>query len=345
MYAAFAWHWTDNWIVLTASLAAAACAIPACYLFLRKQSMIADALTHSALPGVVGAFAVAGYLESIGWIDRGGSYAVRHVLMFVGAMMAGLLTAYLTEWVTRSGWVRGDAALGIVFTTLFAIGLLMLRQFADKSDLHLDCVLYGQLETIPLTTVASKPPGAAILCGVMLLINAGVVLLLFKELMITTFDPQLAGVLGYKPRLIHYGLMTLTTATVVSCFEVVGSILVIGMLVIPPSTAFFVTRRLKTMLAVSVTAAVSASVLGHLASITLAAPVTSILGLPVVDDVKTSGSIVLVAAAQLLLAMAFGPERGVLVDRYRHREEDYPTKHRLGDSLEHLGTGLPDEAT
>lgn len=279
--------------------------------------MIADALTHSALPGVVGAFVLAGYFEAWGWIDHDGSWAVRQMLMFGGAMIAGLLTAYFTEWVTHSGWIRADAALGVVFTTLFAIGLIMLRQFADKSDVDLDCVLYGQLETIG---VAAKIPSEAIACGVMLLINLFLILALFKELMITTFDPQLAGALGFRPRMIHYGLMTITTATVVTAFEVVGSILVIGMLVIPPATAYFISRRLRPMLLISIIAAVSASLLGHVAANTLAAPFTSMFGLPSVDSVKTSGSIVLMAAAQLFIAILIGPERGILVDRYRATE-------------------------
>ncbi|MFK8113866.1 MAG: metal ABC transporter permease, partial [Rubripirellula sp.] len=219
----FTWTQIDTWIILTAALVSAACAIPGCFLFLRKQSMIADALTHSALPGVVGAFVLAGYFESWGWIDHDGGWAVRQLLMFAGAMAAGLLTAFLTEWVSRTGWIQVDAALGVVFTTLFAIGLIMLRMFADKSDVDLDCVLYGQLETVGL---AAKVPGEAITCGVMLLINLGLIFVLFKELMITTFDPQLAGALGFRPRLVHYGLMTVTTATVVTAFEVVGSILV-----------------------------------------------------------------------------------------------------------------------
>ncbi len=337
---ALVWSTIDTWIIITASLAAAACAIPGCFLFLRKQSMIADALTHSALPGVVAAFVLSGYFEAWGWIDQDGSWAIRQLLMFGGAMVAGLLTAYLTEWVTRSGWVRGDAALGVVFTTLFAIGLIMLRQFADKSDVHLDCVLYGQLELVGLSTGI---PGEAIACTVMLVINIAIVLLMFKELMITTFDSELAGALGFKPRWIHYGLMTLTTVTVVTAFEVVGSILVIGMLVIPPSTAYFVTRRLRPMILISVVLAVTASILGHLAAITLPGPLTDLLGLPYVDSVRTSGAIVMAAAVQLIIAMLLGPERGILVDRYRHRddEEPYHQKHSLGESLEHLGTGLP----
>ena len=277
--------------------------------------MIADALTHAAFPGVIAAFVLAGFFESWEWIDHDGGWAVRQTLMFTGAMVTGLLTAYLTEWVVRSGWVRGDAALGVVFSTLFATGLIMMRLFADKSDIDVDCVLYGQLETIGLSY---DIPSETIVCGVMLLLNIAMVFLLFKELMITTFDPELAGALGFRPRMMHYALLTVTTATLVTAFEVVGSILVIGMLVIPASTAFFITRRLRPMIVVAVIASLAASVLGLFAATTLPAPITSALGLPFVDSVKVSGSIVVAAAAILTLAILFGPERGVLVDRYRH---------------------------
>ncbi len=311
------WSSIDTWIVVTASLVAAGSAIPGCFLFLRKQSMMADALTHAALPGVVGAFLLAGLLQSQGMMSAGSgseTWAVRQSLMFAGAVVAGLLTAYLTEWISRSGWIRGDAALGVVFTTFFAIGLILLRQFADKSDIDLECVLYGQLDTIGL---ADGVPAATIGCVISLSINVVLVTVLFKELLLTTFDPQLAGTLGLRPRWMHYGLMTVTTITIVTAFQVVGSILAIGMLVIPPATAFFINRRLRPMLLVSVAAGVSASVLGHLAAITLPGPITRAIGLSPVESVTTSGMIVLVAAAQMVVAMLFGPERGMLVDRYR----------------------------
>lgn len=311
------WSSIDTWIVVTAALVAAGSAIPGCFLFLRKQSMIADALTHAALPGVVGAFLLAGLLQSSGFVAGGlesENWAIRQSLMFAGAVVAGLLTTYLTEWISTSGWIRGDAALGVVFTTFFAIGLILLRQFADKSDIDLECVLYGQLDTIGLS---DGLPGATIGCAITLAINLVLTIVMFKELLLTTFDPQLAGTLGLRPRWIHYGLMTITTVTIVTAFQVVGSILAIGMLVIPPSTAFFINRRLRPMLVVSVTAGVSASILGHLAAITLPGPITTWLGLSPVESVTTSGMIVLVAAAQLVAAMLFGPERGILVDRYR----------------------------
>ena len=276
--------------------------------------MLADAITHAALPGVVGAFLVSGYLETVGWIGAEGGWGIRQLLMFGGAVIAGVLTAFMTEWVTRSGWVRQDAALGVVFTTLFAVGLIMLRQFADKSDLDLDCVLYGQLETVGL---GARIPGEASACGCMLLINVFLVTLCFKELMLTTFDAGLARSLGFRPRLVHYVLMAVTSATVVTAFEVVGSILVIGMLVIPPSTAFFCTRRLCPMIMISVSVAVSASILGHLGANILPGPLTEAVGLPLTESVRTSGAIVLVGAMQLVLAVFFGRERGLLPDRLR----------------------------
>jgi manganese/zinc/iron transport system permease protein len=279
--------------------------------------MLADAITHAALPGVVGAFVASGYLEAAGWLDPEGGWEVRQLLMFGGAVIAGVLTAFLTEWVTRSGWVREDAALGVVFTTLFAIGLIMLRQFADRSDLDLDCVLYGQLETVGL---GKRVPGEAIASGIMLICNIFLVTLCFKELMLTTFDSELARSLGFRPRLVHYGLMAFTSATVVTSFEVVGSILVIGMLVIPPSTAFFLTRRLRPMLVISVLVAISASALGHIAANVLPGPMTAALGLPSTESVRTSGAIVVVAACQLVLAIVFGTERGLLIARFRRRE-------------------------
>lgn len=319
----FYWTYTDTAIVLTASIAAAACAIPGCFLFLRKQSMIADALTHAALPGVVVAFVLAGYLETAGLLSHEGGWMARQTLIFVGATGAGVLTAFLTDWVSRTGWIRGDAAMGVVFTTLFAIGLLLMRQFADKSDVDLDCVLYGQLETV---TDDGGLPAEAISCGFMLIANLVMVALCFKELMITTFDPELAGALGFRPRAVHYGLMTVTTATLVTAFEVVGSILVIGMLVIPAATAFFVVRQLKPMIAIAMLVAVSSSILGHIAAITLPAPIMSAVGFvndsgdPLLYSVKTSGSIILVAATHLFLAILVGPERGVLVEKFKLRK-------------------------
>jgi manganese/zinc/iron transport system permease protein len=229
-------------------------------------------------------------------------------LMMAGALIAGLLTAWLTERIGRSGWIRADAALGVVFTSFFALGLLLLRLLADRADLDLDCVLYGQLELVAVG--AGALPSETMVCAAMLAVNVGLVGLLSKELLITTFDPQQAAALGFHPRRMHYGLMVVTTTTLVAAFEVVGSILVIGMLVVPAAAASFVTARLSTMLATAIGVALASAVMGHVAAITLPGPLTRAAGLPEVLDVKTSGAMILVSVAFLIAAMLFGPHRG-----------------------------------
>ncbi|QDS94848.1 Manganese transport system membrane protein MntB [Roseimaritima multifibrata] len=309
------WTVSDTWVVITAAIVAAACALPGCYLFLRKQSMLADALTHAILPGVIMAFLISGWLQTAGWLDPSSNWGIPQLLMLTGAMLSGLLTAWLAEWIGDSSWVRADAALGAVFTTMFAVGLILLSRFANRADIDLDCVLYGNLEMVGYSDFII--PRETVFCGVMLLVNVIAITVMFKELMITTFDPQLAAALGYRPETLHFALLAVTTATLVTAFEVVGSILVIGMLILPAATAFFITRRLVPMLLVAVFAAVLAAVGGYLAAITLPQPITRAFGLPIVEDVKASGMIILVAAFGLTIALLFGPERGVLIDRLR----------------------------
>lgn len=311
------WTSIDTWAVVTAAIVGAACALPGCYLFLRKQSMMADALTHAVLPGVILAFLIAGWLESQGVVDQAGGFGVRQVLLLTGAMFAGLLTAWLSEWLGDSQWVRVDAALGTVFTTLFAVGLILLSRFANHADIDLDCVLYGNLEMVGYSN-ATIPGPAIASCG-MLVLNVAAAIVLHKELAITTFDPQLSQVQGFRPEAMHFGLLAVTTATLVTAFEVVGSILVIGMLILPAATAFFITRRLPIMLAVAAVVAILAAGLGHVAAITIPAPLTRGLGLTEVRDVKTSGTIVLVSAVLLVGALVFGPERGLVARRVRRR--------------------------
>ena len=303
----FQWTPIDTWIIVTGSLVSAACAIPGCYLFLRKQSMVADALTHSIFPGVVMAFVVTAALLSANWIDVEQVISVRTVLMLLGALIAGMLTTWVTQLLSDSQWVRGDAALGTVFTTMFAIGLLMLRRYTEYVDLDLDCVLYGNLELVGLAS--ATVPSQTWLCGIVVIINSCLAILFHKELKLATFDPALANLAGFRPQMLHFLLLAVTTVTLVVAFQVVGSILVIGMFVLPAATASFISKRLSSMIVVSVFVAVSAAILGHLVAITLADPVTRMFGLPIVRDVKTSGMIVLVGSVMLCLAMVTGPKR------------------------------------
>lgn len=257
------WHSFDNWIILIGILSAVACALPGVFLVLRRMSMMGDAISHAVLPGLA-----AGYLLSG---DR------TSVVMFTGAVLVGILTAFFTQLITRLGRVERGASMGIVFTSLFALGLLMIVRAADHVDLDPSCVLYGSIELAPLDQVSLfagsgggiMVPRTVLTSGVMLLVNLLAILLLFKEWRISTFDPALARTLGISPVFMHYLLMTLVAVTTVAVFEAVGSIIVIAMLIVPPACASLLANRLGTMLALSAAFAATAAVVGHLAAVTV----------------------------------------------------------------------------
>src|SRR3989304_4653231 len=147
------WGRLDTWIVVTGALAAMACALPGNYLVLRRQSMMGDALSHTVLLGLVGAFLLMHALRANEWISPATYAATRHTAMFTGAVLAGVLTALLTEGVRKLGRIESTASLGVVFTTLFALGLLLIRWKADSVDIDPGCVLYGTIETVVMDTI------------------------------------------------------------------------------------------------------------------------------------------------------------------------------------------------
>ncbi len=302
------WYVFDTWIVVVGALSAASCALLGAFLVLRQMSMMGDAISHAVLPGLALAFLFTGSRAS--------------VAMFLGAAIVGVLTAGLTHAISRWGNVDRGASMGIVFTSLFALGLLLIVRAADHVDLDPGCVLYGAIELVPLDVIARVPlsgylfevPRAAVSLGIVLLVNTGFVVCLFKELRITSFDPALATTLGFRSGMIHYALMTLVAVTTVASFEAVGSILVIAMLIVPAAVAHLLTDRLVTMLLVSVSTAVFASALGHVGALV----VPGWFGFP---DTSTSGMIAVVMGAVLLLAVVFAPRHGMIA-RARPRQRE-----------------------
>ena len=293
------WTMFDTWIVVVGALCAVACALPGCFLVLRKMSMMGDAISHAVLPGLAAAFLITSSRASF--------------VMFVGAAIVGILTAVFTQWVSKFGKVDRGAAMGIVFTTLFAVGLILIRQAADHVDLDAGCVLYGAIETTPfqMVTIGNvELPRAALVIGSVLLVNLMVILLFFKELRLSSFDPELATTLGINANLMHYLLMTMVAVTTVAAFESVGSIIVIAMLIVPPATALLLTKRLGLMLILSVVIGVGAAVLGHVGALT----VPPWLGF---RGTVTSG--MMAAAAGLLFGLAwlFSPREGLISARLR----------------------------
>lgn len=308
-----AWGELDTWIVITAALAAMACALPGNYLVLRRQSMMGDALSHAVLPGIAVAFLVTHGLRSSGMISGETYSAIRHVAMLGGAIGTGVLTALLTEAVKKWGGVESSAALGVVFTSLFALGVILIRMAADHVDLDANCVLYGNIEgVIPEPFGPLYVPREALVNGGMLVVNLILVAVFFKELRLSAFDPALATALGINATLMHYCLMAVTATTLVAAFESVGSILVIAMLIVPPATAYLLTNRLGTMIALSLVIACLSAVLGHVAAITVPPAVFSRLGFDTVVDASTAGTIAVAAGCLFAVVLVFSPKQGMV---------------------------------
>lgn len=310
------WSSLDTWIVLSAALAGMACAIPGNYLLLRRQSMMGDALSHTSLLGIVLAFLFSGWIFTHEGPNQSAAQTAEavHWLMFAGAIFVGILAAVLSEAIQKLGRVEATAALGVVFTTMFAMGLLLMR-LVDKAHVDVDCVLYGSLFDMVLNTIqigGRDIPRAVVLNGSMVLINLCLVTIFFKELQISTFDSELATALGINPVLINYVLMALTACTIVAVFESVGSILVIAMLVVPTATAFLLTSRLEWMIPLSLFIASLSAVLGHAMAISLPSIIFSRLGFENVRDASTTGMMGATSGALFFLALFFAPRHGIL---------------------------------
>jgi manganese/zinc/iron transport system permease protein len=244
---------TDDWWTLaTAVVCCVCCAVPGCFLVLQRLSLLGDAISHAILPGLALAFFISGTRDA--------------VPMLLGAAGVGVLTAALSTGLARWGKVPEDAAMGVVFTTLFALGVVMITFAARQVDLDPGCVLYGLIEFVAFDTrkvMGVEIPKAFVELSALLLAVASMVALFWKELRITCFDPALATSMGISAAVVHYGLMTTVAATCVLSFESVGSILVIAMLVTPAATARLLTDRLGRMVWLAAAIAAASACIGH----------------------------------------------------------------------------------
>ncbi|MEE2907043.1 MAG: metal ABC transporter permease [Planctomycetota bacterium] len=292
----------DDWVVALGVLAAFACALPGTFLLLRGMSMMGDAISHAILPGIALGFLVSGSRDNL-W-------------MFLGAAIAGVVTAVLTQVLHRLGRLERGAAMGVVFTSLFALGLILIVQTADHVDLDPNCVLYGAIELAPLDTVmilGMEIPRAVPVLVVVGLINLLVVVLFYKEMKISAFDPDMARSAGINAGLMNQVLMVMTAATCVACFEVVGSILVVSLLVAPAAAARLISDRLPVVLILAVIIGAIAAALGHISAITV--PGWFPGG---VEDTSTAGMMAVLAGVLFGLAWILAPRHGLLV-RSVHR--------------------------
>jgi manganese/zinc/iron transport system permease protein len=287
----------DLSIIFTASLVASSCALLGCFLILRKMAMVGDAISHAVLPGIVIAFLISGSRDSM--------------TMLIGAGLIGVLTTFLIEFLHKKAKLQTDASIGVTFTWLFAIGVVLISLFAGKVDLDQDCVLYGEIAYVPLDTLIvggqSIGPRALYIMGIILTIIILFIWVGYKELFLTTFDPAYASAIGISTTLWHYLLMGAVSATTVASFESVGAILVVALLIAPAATAYLITDNLKWMLVIACIAGIVASVTGYFFAVWL--------------DGSIAGAIAAMAGAIFVLAMVFSPTHGILMKKISAQPE------------------------
>lgn len=244
-------------VLIIGLLTAIACAIPGTYLVLRRMSMMSDAISHSILPGIIIAFLIV--------LDRSSPWII------LGAALSGLLMVYLTELISRSGLVKTDASIGLVFPGLFSIGVILISMQMSSVHFHEHSVLVGDITLSALNNwvigdLNLGPKSIYILMSV-IIVNLGFIIIFFKELNITTFDPQLASALGFRDLTVHYLFMTIVSITAVASFDAAGSILVIALFIVPPATAHLFTKTVKGMLLWSIIFAIIGAISGFYLSL------------------------------------------------------------------------------
>jgi manganese/zinc/iron transport system permease protein len=239
----------------TGALVAVCCSLLGCFLILRKMVMVGDAISHSVLPGIVLAYLVT---------------TTRNIIpMMIGAAVLGVLTTVIIQFFIKKARVQRDASIGVTFTWLFAVGVLMISIYTGGDvDIDQDCILFGEIGYVYLEKVYID---GDLLIGTrsiltlfpLFLIVLGFVIWGYKGFAITSFNPEYASALGMSAGKWNYMLMGLVSITTVFSFESVGAILVVGLLTIPPATAYLLTDRLKTMLWLSSVIGIVSVIIGY----------------------------------------------------------------------------------
>lgn len=270
-------------ILVQGALVSVTLALIGCFLVVRGMSLLGDALSHAVLPGIVIGYLVGSSLSSP-WI-------------LIGASAMGLAAAALVQGVQDHSRVKEDASLGIVFTTLFAAGVVMINQFASGTDLDPGCVLYGNIEYLIRDNPWPKIVPMMVVSG---LVIAGL-LIFYRRILLCTFDPSLAVSLGISAAVTHYAMMGTLSVAVVASFESVGAILAVALLVMPGATARLWTDRMSVMLLLSAAHALLSTLVGYWLS-------NSFGPLRAFEGTSTAGAICTAGFGIFLASWVFGPK-------------------------------------
>lgn len=246
------------------------------FIVLRGMSLMGDAISHAVLPGVA-----ASYMLGVNYI--------------IGASVFGILAAGIIGFVTQRSTLKTDTAIGIVFSTFFALGIVLISFAKSSTDLY--HILFGNVLAVRQSDI--------LLTGVVALIVFTFMLLFYKELLVSSFDPVMAEAYGLNVRVIHYGLMFALTLVAVTSLQTIGTILVIALLITPAATAYLLTNRLSRMIVISAAISTFSSIVGLFFSYSY--------------NLASGASIVLTAATCFVFAFLFSPKSGILI---KHKQEE-----------------------
>jgi manganese/zinc/iron transport system permease protein len=293
-------------ILLTAGLVATATGLLGPFLIVKRVALMSDAVSHAVLPGIVLVFLLFG------------SRAPLPVI--AGAAVFAMICVLGVEALRGSGLVRSDAAIGLMFPTLFAIGVLGITGFAENAHIDLDATIYGEIAFTPFRTlelVGVTVPQSIVVLGLVAAVNLALVVAFWKELKVTTFDPSFAAVNGFSPTLVSRVLLGAVAITAVTAFESVGAILVVTMLIVPAATAYLLCDRLLPMVLTTIGIGWFAAIGGQQAATAI--------------DSSLAGMMGLVAAAAFVLALLLSPSHGLLATRARRRRRRAAARAAVGE--------------
>src|SRR6056300_1403495 len=266
-------------IALTAIFTAISCAVLGAFLVLRKMTIVGDAISHAVLPGIAIAYLLSQSRASLP--------------MFLGAALVGVFATVVIEILSKKWKVQSDASIGMTFTTLFALGVVLITFWSDKVDLDQECVLYGEIAFVPFNTwtMAGKSMGPIALwtSGILLILVLIYTLVGYKGLLMSSFNEDYAAVLGISVGVWNLSLMSMVSLATVVSFESVGAILVVALLVAPAATAYLFIQRLKLLLIASASIGLVGALGGY--------------GLSKVLETSIAGSIATVLGALFLIAL------------------------------------------
>lgn len=272
------------------------CGLVGTFIMLRRLSLIGDALAHAVLPGVIIGFIIAGKGQ---------------LAMFIGAVFSGLVTSLLIGFVSRNSKIKEDTAIGVVFTGFFALGVLMVSQLKNV-HIDLSSYLFGDILGVSSDDL--------VLSGLIAILVFVTVIIFYRQLLVTSFDPTMAAVMGLSTGLVHYLLMGLLSMTIVASLQSVGVILVVAMLITPAATAYLLTDRLHKMLIYSVMIGIFTATVGLFFSYHF--------------NFASGASMVIFGMLIFLFTLIFSPTQGIL-SRYIKKRK-IAEKNLAQDALKNL---------